>query len=86
MESGNISPSVLIHFTQCDVPLVTHVLATVRMSFCSKAESHSIVWMNHVVLLRSSVHRQLGCSHLWAAWTTLLRTWVCESLFQSLLL
>lgn len=42
------------------------VAAGVRLSSLLKAESYSIVWLDHILLLCSSVRGHLGCFHFLA--------------------
>ena len=42
------------------------MLQRVKISFLLKAAYHSIVWIYHILLVRSSVGGHLGCFHLLA--------------------
>ena len=44
-----------------------HIIVRVRIAFPFKAESYSIVWMNHILFICSAVNGHLGDFHLLAA-------------------
>ena len=43
-----------------------HVVACVRTSFLFKIECYSAVWMDHILLIHSSIQGHQGCFHLLA--------------------
>lgn len=43
-----------------------HVVACVRTSFLFKIECYSAVWMDHTLLIHSSIRGHQGCFHLLA--------------------
>lgn len=49
--------------TSCNIMSLkfTHGAACVRISFVFKAESHSIVWMDHILFTCSCISAYLGC-------------------------
>ena len=48
-----------------------HVVVRVGTSFLFKAEQHSIVQMDHILFIHSSVDGHLDCFHVWVANTCL---------------
>lgn len=38
------------------------------------------LWIEHILLVHSSISDHLGGSHLWLLWILLLSTWVCKYL------
>lgn len=41
-----------------------HIVARVKLSFIFKAESYSIVWPYHLLLIRLSADGPLGCLYI----------------------
>lgn len=48
--------SLSIVFSRC-----THIAAYIKTSFLFMAEEYSVVWVDHILFIRSSVQRHLGC-------------------------
>ena len=60
----------------------THIGACISASFLFMAEYYSIVWVDHIWFIHSSIDRHLGCFHLLVIVTSVQ---VSESLFSVLL-
>lgn len=69
----------LAYFTKHNILKVHLVAARVRIAFLFKAEHNSVVWLDHIPCIRSSIHER------WSSTAFSLWTWVDRYLLESLL-
>lgn len=68
-----------------NVSRLIHVVAHIRTSCLFRAESHVIVWIEHIVFISSFVDGHLGCFHLLAVVSSAAVTSTYTYLFEYLL-
>ena len=63
-----------------------HVGAFISTSFLFMDKYYSIVWIYHILFIRSSIDSSLGCCHSWVLWVMLPWTFVCKFLCRLIFL